>query len=183
VPRTRVQCSCLRLEALDGRRGAPGQRTGRARKRGAPQRHDEGARSPSPSVRDSALCDEVRVRRGRRGRCSARIEIPASDCSIANAHGARVVEPGAFELLVGRISRDRISDARRLKSRNLTVRMSSAVQRGPGKRVRNNLSRPVPNCTSRERSAAAEIRASKAVHVGESPLHMSSNPTVTAINP
>jgi beta-glucosidase len=35
-----------------------------------------------------------------------KIVIAASDCSIVNANGHRVVEPGSFELLVGKSSRD-----------------------------------------------------------------------------
>ncbi|MHA6513251.1 fibronectin type III-like domain-contianing protein [Tessaracoccus sp. Z1128] len=34
------------------------------------------------------------------------MELPISACSIVKAHGARVVEPGTFELLVGRSSKD-----------------------------------------------------------------------------
>ena len=34
------------------------------------------------------------------------ITIPAADCSIVNAAGHRVVEPGSFDLLVGKSSRD-----------------------------------------------------------------------------
>lgn len=34
------------------------------------------------------------------------VELSVADCSIVDARGARVVEPGAFELLVGRSSRD-----------------------------------------------------------------------------
>ncbi|UKA64358.1 glycoside hydrolase family 3 N-terminal domain-containing protein [Arthrobacter sp. FW306-04-A] len=36
-----------------------------------------------------------------------RIAIPASDCTLVDANGHRVLEPGAFELLVGSSSRDR----------------------------------------------------------------------------
>ncbi len=35
------------------------------------------------------------------------ITVPAGACSIVNAAGHRVVEPGPFDLLVGRSSRDR----------------------------------------------------------------------------
>lgn len=35
-----------------------------------------------------------------------RLEIPVAACSIVNAHGQRIVESGAFELLVGHSSRD-----------------------------------------------------------------------------
>lgn len=34
-----------------------------------------------------------------------RIEVPVRECTIVDAQGRRVVEPGAFELLVGRSSR------------------------------------------------------------------------------
>jgi beta-glucosidase len=34
------------------------------------------------------------------------VEVPAADCSLVNAEGRRVVEPGEFELLVGPNSRD-----------------------------------------------------------------------------
>lgn len=37
---------------------------------------------------------------------TARVEVPASACSIVDAAGRRVVEPGEFELAVGRSSRD-----------------------------------------------------------------------------
>jgi beta-glucosidase len=33
------------------------------------------------------------------------IAVPVADCTIVDAHGRRVVEPGAFELRVGRSSR------------------------------------------------------------------------------
>jgi beta-glucosidase len=36
----------------------------------------------------------------------ARIDVPAAACSLVDAAGRRVVEPGEFELLVGRSSRD-----------------------------------------------------------------------------
>ncbi len=36
-----------------------------------------------------------------------RIAIPASDCTLVDAGGRRIVEPGSFELLVGSSSRDR----------------------------------------------------------------------------
>ena len=36
----------------------------------------------------------------------AHIEIPVAACSIVDVRGVRVVEPGTFELLVGRSSRD-----------------------------------------------------------------------------
>ncbi|MET0796454.1 MAG: fibronectin type III-like domain-contianing protein, partial [Rhodococcus sp. (in: high G+C Gram-positive bacteria)] len=39
-------------------------------------------------------------------RVTVTIEIPVAACSIVNARGARVVEPGTFELLVGHSSRD-----------------------------------------------------------------------------
>ena len=42
-------------------------------------------------------------------RVDVRLEVPVADCSIVNAQGSRVVESGAFELLVGQRSRDRIS--------------------------------------------------------------------------
>ena len=35
------------------------------------------------------------------------IEVAAADCSLVTADGRRVVEPGDFELLVGRSSRGR----------------------------------------------------------------------------
>ena len=35
------------------------------------------------------------------------VELPVADCTIVDAEGRRVVEPGEFELLVGRSSRDR----------------------------------------------------------------------------
>ncbi len=35
------------------------------------------------------------------------VEVPVADCTIVDAEGRRVVEPGEFELLVGRSSRDR----------------------------------------------------------------------------
>lgn len=35
------------------------------------------------------------------------VEVPVADCTIVDADGRRVVEPGEFELLVGRSSRDR----------------------------------------------------------------------------
>jgi beta-glucosidase len=35
------------------------------------------------------------------------LELPVSACSLVNARGERVVEPGEFELLVGRSSRPR----------------------------------------------------------------------------
>ena len=35
------------------------------------------------------------------------LELPASACSLVDAEGRRVVEPGEFELLVGPSSRDR----------------------------------------------------------------------------
>lgn len=41
-----------------------------------------------------------------------RLEVPVSACTIVNARGERVVEPGAFELQVGRSSKN--SDLRRL---------------------------------------------------------------------
>jgi beta-glucosidase len=34
------------------------------------------------------------------------LELPAGDCTIVDRHGARVVEPGEFALLVGPSSRD-----------------------------------------------------------------------------
>ena len=34
------------------------------------------------------------------------IEVPVADCTIVDARGERVVEPGDFELLVGSSSRD-----------------------------------------------------------------------------
>ena len=34
------------------------------------------------------------------------VELPVTDCTLVNAAGDRVVEPGAFELLVGPSSRD-----------------------------------------------------------------------------
>lgn len=37
--------------------------------------------------------------------CTVEFSIPATACSVVNADGVRVVEPGAFELLVGRSSR------------------------------------------------------------------------------
>ncbi|HET7800237.1 MAG TPA: fibronectin type III-like domain-contianing protein, partial [Humibacillus xanthopallidus] len=37
---------------------------------------------------------------------SARVEVPVSSCTIVDAAGRRVVEPGEFELLVGPSSRD-----------------------------------------------------------------------------
>ena len=37
---------------------------------------------------------------------AARIEVPAAACSIVDAAGRRVVEPGEFELRVGPSSRD-----------------------------------------------------------------------------
>jgi beta-glucosidase len=33
------------------------------------------------------------------------LEVPAASCSLVTADGLRVVEPGSFELLVGRSSR------------------------------------------------------------------------------
>ncbi|MET0713760.1 MAG: glycoside hydrolase family 3 C-terminal domain-containing protein, partial [Mycetocola sp.] len=39
-------------------------------------------------------------------RVTVTIEIPVAACSIVNARGVRVVEPGTFELLVGHSSRD-----------------------------------------------------------------------------
>ncbi|MGR0319704.1 exo-beta-d-1,3/1,6-glucosidase [Agromyces sp. ZXT2-3] len=36
------------------------------------------------------------------------IELPVADCTIVDAHGVRVVEPGTFELLVGPSSRDEV---------------------------------------------------------------------------
>ena len=40
------------------------------------------------------------------GSVEVRLEVPVADCTIVDAHGRRVVEPGAFELLVGPSSRD-----------------------------------------------------------------------------
>ncbi|WP_232290427.1 fibronectin type III-like domain-contianing protein [Micromonospora sp. ATCC 39149] len=37
---------------------------------------------------------------------TVRIDIPVADCAIVDGRGARVVEPGAFTLLVGPSSRD-----------------------------------------------------------------------------
>ena len=37
-----------------------------------------------------------------------RLELPVADCTIVDAAGIRVVEPGAFELLVGPSSRDEV---------------------------------------------------------------------------
>jgi beta-glucosidase len=37
---------------------------------------------------------------------SVEIELPVGACTFVNADGVRVVEPGAFELLVGPSSRD-----------------------------------------------------------------------------
>ena len=34
------------------------------------------------------------------------LEVPVADCTIVDATGARIVEPGAFELLIGSSSRD-----------------------------------------------------------------------------
>ncbi|GAB3828051.1 hypothetical protein GCM10027610_012280 [Dactylosporangium cerinum] len=34
------------------------------------------------------------------------VEVPVAECTFVNAAGVRVVEPGAFELLVGSSSRD-----------------------------------------------------------------------------
>ncbi len=39
------------------------------------------------------------------------LELPVADCSIINAAGQRVVEPGAFELLIGPSSRDEVLHA------------------------------------------------------------------------
>ena len=39
------------------------------------------------------------------------LELPVADCSIINAAGQRVVEPGEFELLVGPSSRDEVLHA------------------------------------------------------------------------
>lgn len=40
-----------------------------------------------------------------------RLELPVADCTIVDAAGIRVVEPGAFELLVGPSSRDEVLQA------------------------------------------------------------------------
>jgi beta-glucosidase len=37
---------------------------------------------------------------------SVEIELPAAVCTLVNADGERIVEPGAFELLIGPSSRD-----------------------------------------------------------------------------
>jgi beta-glucosidase len=37
-----------------------------------------------------------------------RLELPVTDCTIVDAAGIRLVEPGAFELLVGPSSRDEV---------------------------------------------------------------------------
>lgn len=50
------------------------------------------------------------------------LELPVADCSLVNARGQRVVEPGAFELLVGPSSRPRDL---------LTARFSVAAQGSP----------------------------------------------------
>lgn len=36
------------------------------------------------------------------------IELPASDCTIVDAAGRRIVEPGEFDLLIGPSSRDEV---------------------------------------------------------------------------
>lgn len=37
---------------------------------------------------------------------TATVQVPVADCTIVDARGRRVVEPGEFELLVGPSSRD-----------------------------------------------------------------------------
>ena len=53
--------------------------------------------------RELKAFSQVRVEPGEK--IDVRIEVPVAACSIVNARSERVVEPGAFELLVGRSSR------------------------------------------------------------------------------
>ena len=41
-------------------------------------------------------------------RRTVELELPVADCSLVNAQGRRVVEPGRFELLVGPSSRNEV---------------------------------------------------------------------------
>ena len=66
-------------------------------------------------------------------RVDVRLEVPVADCSIVNAQGSRVVESGAFELLVGQRSRDRISCGRR--SRSIGVQVLCGSECWVGRRV------------------------------------------------
>lgn len=54
----------------------------------------------APALEASSLspADTVRAR--------VTLEVPVADCTIVDATGARIVEPGAFELLIGSSSRD-----------------------------------------------------------------------------
>ncbi|GAB3602560.1 hypothetical protein GCM10027411_07780 [Microbacterium aureliae] len=45
------------------------------------------------------------------------LELPVSDCSLADARGTRRVEPGDFELLVGPSSRDEVLQAATFSAR------------------------------------------------------------------
>ncbi|MCR2791720.1 glycoside hydrolase family 3 C-terminal domain-containing protein [Microbacterium sp. zg.Y625] len=60
----------------------------------------------SVSWTDKELKAYRRVEVAPRSETTVRLELPVADCTIVDAEGRRIVEPGAFELLVGRSSRD-----------------------------------------------------------------------------
>ena len=60
----------------------------------------------SVSWTDKELKAYQRVEVAPHSEATVHLELPVADCTIVDAAGRRIVEPGAFELLVGRSSRD-----------------------------------------------------------------------------
>lgn len=60
----------------------------------------------SASWADKELKGYTQVTVPAHGEVDVTVEVPVADCSIVNARGERVVEPGAFNLLLGSSSRD-----------------------------------------------------------------------------